>query len=141
MVLRKKIKERSMKSIERELWGLCKKVVLERDSDKSGNVSCYTCGVKNLQGANKQLGHAYSKGALGASMRYDIRILKFQDFRCNIFFGGMQAVFWKNLEQELGKKSADKLYEECRRSKGVPIKAREYYLKLIETYKNLNNQN
>src|SRR3990167_2223814 len=127
----KKVKfEPKLNTIEKKLWKLCREIVFKRDA-RNGNVHCYTCDARNLKGQNCQLGHAYPKGALGSSMRHDIRILRFQCARCNIFFGGMQAGFWKNLEQELGKKSADELYEECRASKGNVIKARPYYLGLI----------
>ena len=132
----KKVKfESKLSTIEKKLWKLCREIVFKRDADKNGNVHCYTCGARNLIGQNCQLGHAYPNGALGASMSHDIRILRFQCARCNVFFGGMQAVFWKNLENEIGKENANLLYEECRKSKGSLIKAREHYLKLIETYK------
>ncbi len=49
----------------------------------------------------------------------------------------MGVVFWKNLERDLGKKVADKLFLECQQSKGKPINARSYYLQLIDTYKSM----
>lgn len=68
-------------------------------------------------------------------MKYDLRILRYQSYHDNINLGGNQVVFWKKLEEELGKPEADALYLECVASKGKPINAREYYTKLIEEYK------
>ena len=123
--------EPKLRTIENKLWALCRQLTfLKHGTD------CYTCPQKNLKGINLQCGHGYSKGALGASMKYDLRILRPQCFNCNINFGGQGAVFWKNLEAE-NKENADKLYEECRNSKGKPIKARPFYLELIEKYEKL----
>lgn len=129
-------KVRSMKNITKELWGLCRQIALQR-TENPNRVSCYTCPQSGLTGANKQLGHAYPKGALGASMKYDLRILRFQCYNCNINYGGMQAVFWKNLERDMGKKDADKLYLICAGSKGKPVKARDHFTNLIVEYKEL----
>ncbi len=122
--------EPKMKTIADKLWQLCRQIIF-----KTHGTNCYTCPQKNLKGRNLQLGHAYPKGALGVSMQYDLRILRPQCARCNLFFGGMGAVFWKNLEIEYGKEKADALYLECESSKGFPIKARPFILSLIETYK------
>ena len=118
-----------MHAIESQLWKLTRKRVF----DLYGT-NCYTCNQTLLVGANLQCGHAYPKGALGASLRYDVRVLRPQCFNDNINLGGMSVVFWKNLEKEMGKEEADALYEECRLSKGRPIKARDHYLKLIQEY-------
>lgn len=129
MKLPKKPKQRSMKAITTELWKICRELTFK----KHGR-DCYTCSQKRLTGLNLQCGHAYPKGALGALMAYDLRILRPQCFRCNINYGGMQATFWKNLERDLGKKDADFLYLECQRSKGKPVNARNHYTDLIKTY-------
>jgi len=132
MKIRKKKFEPKLRTIENKLWALCRQLTF-----RAHGTDCYTCNQKNLKGKNLQCGHGYSKGALGASMKYDLRILKPQCFNCNINFGGMGVVFWKNLETELGKENADKLYQECRASKGLPIKARPFYLELIKKYEEL----
>lgn len=113
-------------TLENKLWSLTRLAVFK----KYGR-HCFTCYQTNLTGMNLQCGHAYPKGALGASMKYDIRILRPQCFNCNINHGGMGAVFWKKLERHIGKKKADTLYLECQGSKGKPIKARDHYMRLI----------
>lgn len=130
MKLPKKPKIRSMKAITRELWKLCRQLTF----GKYGT-DCYTCNQKHLSGQNLQCGHGYPGGALGASMKYDLRILRPQCYSDNINKGGMGVVFWKSLERDLGKEVADALYLECQSSKGKPVNARIHYTDLIIKYK------
>lgn len=128
-------KERKVRNIAKEVWQLCREICFLRDKNAQGEINCYTCNARNLQKSNKQLGHGYPKGALGVSMQYELKILKFQCYFCNINLGGCGAVFWKHLENEYGKKEADQLYAECKASKGLTTKARPYLLAKIEEYK------
>lgn len=130
--MKKKPKVKSLpkvSTLENKLWPLCRQLIFK----KFGR-NCYTCPQTNLVGMNLQCGHAFPKGALGASMKYDLRILRPQCFQCNINYGGMQAIFWKNLERDIGKRKADKLYMECTSSKGKPINARSHYMLLLHEY-------
>ena len=68
-------------------------------------------------------------------MKYDLRILRPQCYNCNINHGGMGVVFWKNMEKEIGKRAADKLYLECQASKAGGTNARAHFTNLIATYK------
>ena len=124
--------EPKMKTLTDKLWEITRQIVFVRHG-----TDCYTCPQINLIGRNLQCGHGYPKGALGVSMQYDLRILRPQCARCNIFLGGMGTVFWKHLEQEIGKEAADALFHECRASKGNPIKARPYVMGLIEEYQKI----
>jgi len=127
------MKKLKLSTIEDKLWKVTRLLVF-----KKYGKHCYTCPQRNLEKWNLQCGHAYPKGALGAIMKYDLRILRPQCFQCNINHGGMQAVFWKNLERDIGKRKADKLYLECQRSKGNPIDARTHYLQLLEERQKLS---
>jgi hypothetical protein len=122
-------KQRSMKAIERELWELCRQITF-----KTHGNTCYTCGAKELTGINRQCGHYFPKGALGASLKYDTRILRPQCFHCNINLGGMGAVYREKMKEEIGALAEQSLYNECTASKGFPIKARDHYDMLIHTY-------
>lgn len=128
--LKKKPFQPKLRTIEDKLWALCRQLTF-----LVFGTDCYTCPQKNLQGANLQCGHAYPKGALGAMMKYDLRILRAQCYNCNINYGGMGAIFWKNLERDLGKDKSDSLFLECQSSKGKTTNARDYYTELIVTYK------
>jgi hypothetical protein len=130
MKLPKKPKQRSMKAIVTELWDLCRAITFKRHG-----IDCYTCPQKNIEGLNRQCGHGYPNGALGASMKYDLRILRPQCYNCNINHGGMGIVFWKRMETEIGKRKADKLYLECQASKAGGTNARNHFTALIGDYK------
>lgn len=132
--LPKPARARKMKSITSELWELCRELTF-----RTYGSDCYTCPARNLLKSNRQCGHAYPKGALGASMQYDLRILRPQCYHCNINLGGMGAVFWNRLQLDIGKADADALYLECQASKGRTTPSRAYYLMLIEKYKALVN--
>ena len=127
--------EPKLKTLTDKLWGIVRKKVF-----KQYGKNCYTCPQTNLKGINLQCGHGYSKGALGVTMQYDIRILRPQCYNCNLRYGGMGAVFWKRLETDLGKKEADLLYAECKKSKGLGIKARPFIKELIKKYEPPNQK-
>lgn len=127
----KKQRKEKVSTIVNRLWELCKKITRARYKH------CYTCGQQNLVGVNAQTGHMYPDGACGASMKYDLRILRNQCFRCNINHGGMGATFLLNMKREIGEGAAMALYDEARLSKGRPINARDHYLILEREYKKI----
>ncbi|HAS92270.1 MAG TPA: hypothetical protein DCS12_08575 [Clostridiales bacterium] len=124
--MRKKSKN-SISKIQRSIWQECRRI-----KDKP-IVDCYTCGAKDLQGSNKQLGHMWSKATLGASLKYELDILEWQCFRCNINGGGMGADFYKRKLKELGKNRMTELEQ----MRNKTVKAMDYYIELLEKYKNL----
>ncbi len=118
--------------IQRKLWELCKLITRL----VWGNV-CYTCGATGLSGSNWQTGHMWAKAALGAFMKYDLRILRPQCFHCNINLGGMGAVFYAKMLEEIGPE-AMALLEKDRQivldgSDGRP-KAYDFYVSLTQKY-------
>jgi len=117
------------KKLEDELWQECRRIVKEQ----FGN-DCYTCRAKNLQGSNCQLGHVpWAKASLGAYLKYDIRVLRFQCYRCNINLGGCGAEAYKRMLKEEGKAYMNKLEQD----RNVTVKASDYYPKLLEEYKTI----
>lgn len=123
--LRRKSKN-PQKKLEEVLWQECRRIVGEQFG-----IDCYTCQAKNLQGSNKQLGHMWAKASLGAFLKYDIRVLRFQCFRCNINLGGNGAEFYKRMLQEEGKDYMNRLEQDRK----IIVKASDYYKKLLEEYK------
>lgn len=123
--LRKKSNS-NFKKIEDELWKECKRIV-----DEQFGTNCFTCSAKNLQGRNKQLGHMIPKATLGAALKYDIRLLRNQCFRCNIHGGGMGAEFYRKMMAEQGPTYMSVLMEDRK----IVVKASEFYPKLLEEYK------
>lgn len=119
----------ALKKLEEKLWDLCRKIIF-----KIYGRTCYTCGQTNLEGRNLQCGHYFPKGALGAKMKYDIRILRPQCFNCNINYGGMGGVFRERMAEEIGRDEEKKLFLECQSSKSRTVKSSEYYPILIADY-------
>ena len=121
-----------LRKIENKLWAECKRITRMR----YGNV-CYTCGHTGLEASNWHTGHYFPKGALGASFKYDLRILRPQCYHCNINLGGMGGAYREHMKQEIGVEEEQKLFDECRLSKGKPIKAIDHYIKLLTEYKKI----
>lgn len=123
----KKVSKQSISKIQRDLWQECRRI------KHKDTVNCYTCGAKDLQGSNRQLGHMWSKASLPAILKYELDILEWQCSSCNIWRGGMGADFYKRKLKELGKKRMEEL-ERLRNQTG---KAYDIYLDLLEKYKSL----
>lgn len=126
--LRRKSKS-DIRKIQDLIWIECKRIV-----DEQFGTDCYTCPAKKLVGANKQLGHVpWPKAALGAYLKYDIRVLKNQCFRCNIHLGGNSAEAYKRMLKEEGLAYMKKLEKD----RQVIVKASDFYRDLLEEYKTI----
>lgn len=123
--LRKESKQ-PISKIQRDLWQECRRI-----AGKRYKPICYTCGTKGLEGSNKQLGHMLPKSTLGAYLKYDLRLLRWQCMRCNIHGGGMGAIFIENMRDIEG----DEYVDQILRDRNVTVKAYDHYKKLLEEYK------
>ena len=123
----KKKSKTSISLIQRQIWQECRRIKHKE------RVDCYTCGAKDIQGANRQLGHMWAKASLGANFKYELDVLEWQCFACNIHRGGMGADFYKRKLKELGKKRMNEL----ERMRNRTVKAYDFYLTLLEKYKSL----
>lgn len=92
---RKKIKKVSAKSLHNKIWPLCREIII-----KLHGTNCYTCSQKGLKGANLHIGHFIPRSTCGAYLKYDLRNLRPQCYRCNIFGGGMGAEFYRRLVED-----------------------------------------
>jgi predicted transcriptional regulator len=123
----KKVSKQPISKIQRELWKECRRV-----ADILYKPDCYTCPAKNLTGSNKQLGHVpYPKSTLGANLKYDMRVLRWQCFACNIHKGGMGAEAYKRMLKEEGWA----FMEQLEKDKQKTVKAYDEYLELLKTYR------
>lgn len=119
------------KKLESELWQECRRIIEEQYG-----TNCYTCSAKNLQGKNRQLGHVpWPKASLGAYLKYDIRVLRYQCFRCNINMGGNGALAYARMTREEGKSYMDKLEHDRNITVKSTLSTKEWYAKLLEEYK------
>ena len=122
-----------VKSLRNKLWELCKQITRLRH----GN-TCYTCDKPRLEGVDWQTGHMWPKGAVGHSLKYDLRILRPQCFNCNINLGGMGAVFYRRMTKEIGNRAMEKLELEKIESKRGKTKADwVWFYAKIEEYNEL----
>ena len=128
-VMRKKSKQ-PISKIQRQIWEECRRI---KHKDV---VDCYTCGARNIQGSNRQLGHMWSKATLSACLKYELDILEFQCYRCNINGGGMGADFYKRKLKELGKKRM----LELENKRNETVKAYDFYVDLLSKYKKLSTE-
>lgn len=129
----KKTSKQPISKIQRDIWQECRRIANDIYSKADGTVDCYTCGAKDLQGSNKQLGHLWSKATLSAYLKYDMRVLRWQCMRCNCHGGGMGADYYARMLKENGKAFMNKLEQDRQRS----VKAYDYYVELLEKYKQL----
>ena len=125
--MRKQSKQ-SISLIQRKIWQECRRII----KNKYGT-DCYTCPAKNLIGSNCQLGHLYPKACLGAFLKYDLRVLRFQCFRCNINLGGNGAVYYQKILEKEGQQYLDQIEKD----KQIIVKAYDHYQKTLEEYKQL----
>ena len=70
----------------------------------------------------------------GATLKYDMRNLRWQCYYCNINLGGNGAVFYKNLVEKEGQEYVDELF---RIKNTVSIKAYDKYLELLQEYQKI----
>ena len=131
MAPRNDLYSKSVSWLDKAIWKECRRI---KQKDQK---TCYTCFRKNLEKANCQLGHYYPKGALGAKMKHDLRILRWQCYFCNLMLGGRGGDFRAHMRKEIGDEAEQALFNECRISKGEPIKAKDFYIELLVKYKAL----
>lgn len=128
MSLRKKSKS-PKKKLEDKLWQLCKEIIRAKYPH-----NCYTCGAQNLVGMNLHCGHMWAKASLSNHLKYDLRVLRPQCYRCNIHLGGMGAVFFEKMQKEVGTKAMNALIKE----KQITVKADEIWFNdKIKEYENV----
>lgn len=75
----------------------------------------------------------FPKAALGAYLKYDLRLLRPQCYFCNINCGGNSAVFYRNMVEVEGQDYVDKIYND----KQITVKAMDHYVKLLDEYRKL----
>lgn len=119
---RTKPKKPSLRLIQDKIWKL-----LRAKADQLFEPNCYTCGAQNLTGSNKQLGHMWPKASVGAYLKYDLRILRWQCMRCNIHMGGEGAIYYAKMLKEIGEKEMKKLEAD----RNIIVNARDHYEALL----------
>jgi len=115
--------------LKAELWELCKKITRTRH----GN-TCYTCEAPNLVGSNWHTGHFIPSSICGLYLRYDLRNLRPQCFRCNISLSGNGSAFYRKLVDDCGQPYVDTIFSDKLRD---TKSNKAFYQTLIDEYKTI----
>lgn len=127
-VTSKKKKPRSLTSLKKELWSLCRAITAKRYKS-----TCFTCN-RAVEGKSRHLGHFIPSSVGGAALRYNLDNLRWQCYHCNINLSGNWPAYLENLTKEIGKDRVDILLALKKRI----TKADTYfYEQTIEQYKKL----
>ena len=125
------MKKLTTAKLNKLVWVECKRIIRKR----YGN-TCYTCGRGGLEGSNWHTGHMIAKGSLPLKYKYDLNLLRPQDYFCNINCGGQGAYFVKNWEQENKKNNFKKLEQEIKQTKPMgSLESWSFLTNLLEEYK------
>lgn len=123
-----KIKKLSVSNLQKLLWTECRRIIRARYKH-----TCYTCGKTGLEGSNLQTGHMIAKATLGAYLKYDLRLLRPQCINCNIWHGGMGAIFIENMRRIEGDDYVDGILRDMK----ISVQAYDHYLKIFTEYKKI----
>lgn len=122
-------KRNPTKTLKNKIWKLCKELTRK----KYGSV-CFTCGRTGLRGADWQTGHFIPSGSCGLYLRYDLRNLRPQCARDNLFLGGHGAIFYKRMVETEGQEYVDKLFQD----KNIIVKEKDFLPKKLLELESLN---
>lgn len=117
--------------LKKKLWEECKRIIRERH----GN-TCYTCYAQGLMGSNWHTGHFIPSSTCSVELRYSLRNLRPQCYRCNINLSGNWIEFEKHLINEHGANYPGELKQLNEQTKNKQYDILWYQSKLAE-YKNL----
>lgn len=124
----RRVSKQPISKLQKLIWNECKRITRAT----YGN-SCYTCPKKGLKGSDWHTGHMWPKAALGAYLKYDLRILRPQCYHCNINLGGCGADFIERMSKEC----APEFMAALREDRKVTVKAYDHYLRILDEYRRL----
>lgn len=107
----KKKKQKTPKQLKKILWQLCKQIIRKKYANSQGHWQCYTCSKLITENKDAHTGHFIPSSICGALLRYDIRNLRVQCYRCNIWLTGNGSQFYKNLVEKEGQEYVDELFK------------------------------
>jgi len=100
-------KKQKLTTVKKRLWGLVSKFVRMDASDVNGFCKCVTCHtVKHYK--EMQAGH-FIPQAQGNAVKWDLRNIHPQCYRCNINLGGNGAEYYPYMVDQYGIDTVDEL--------------------------------
>lgn len=129
----KKLKKLTVSQLGKKIWEHCKRLVREKYVNKNGTFTCYTCGKIITDKSNAHTGHFIPSSVCGYYLRYDLRNLRIQCMACNVWGGGMGAIYYKNMVEREGQEYVDQLFRDKQKS----VKAYDHLVELLDKYENI----
>ncbi|MEO5646598.1 MAG: recombination protein NinG [Candidatus Paceibacterota bacterium] len=123
-----KEKAKLVKLLQEKIWIECRRIIRARYPH-----DCYTCGAKDLVGANLHTGHFIAKKAVKNYLKYDLRILRPQCYFCNMKCGGQGALYYRNMVAREGQEYVDLIFADLDK-KIAPKDLYEFYTDLYNKY-------
>lgn len=99
---RKKSERAKMKKLAWSAFSL----YIRKSNEVNGRITCYTCGKKY---SLKQMSAGHGIGGRNNAVLFDERIVKPQDYACNVIKSGNYGVFARKLIGEFGLKKYDEI--------------------------------
>ena len=94
-------------TLKKKLWKLTSEYVRRRDANSEGYVKCCTCSTTK-HWKEMQAGH-FIPQAQGNAVKWDLRNIAPQDYRCNINLGGNGAEYYPFMIETYGQDIVDEL--------------------------------
>lgn len=95
------------KKLKDKLWKLISEYIRRRDAIVDGYASCVTCG-RTEHYKKMQAGH-FIPQAQGDAVRFDIRNIHIQCYRCNINLGSNGAEYYPYMVERYGEATVQEL--------------------------------
>lgn len=127
------MKKLTITQLQNKLWEECKRIIRAIYLNSDGSWTCFTCGKRITDKVNAHTSHFIPKSVCGAFLKYDLRNLRVCCMACNVWGGGMGAMFYKHLVEVEGQIYVDELFKDKQRN----IKAYDHYTYLLDYYKTI----
>lgn len=114
----------------KDRWKLTSRLVRLSASDHTGMCSCVTCG-KTKHYKELQAGH-FIPQAQGNAVKWDLRNIHPQCYRCNINLGGNGAEYYPYMEKRYGTKVVSELRRLSNTTVKLTIADHKEAIKLLE---------
>lgn len=129
----KKVKRLTYSKAKKQAWQSFSKYIRQRDSDKNGNISCYTCGrISSFK--KMQAGH-FLIGRHNAVL-FDERGCHAQCKYCNLILKGNIQEYYPRMLKDYGQKTIHELQDLDKQPKKYTVneleEIRDFYKKKLE---------
>ncbi len=129
-IKKKNPKPTNVTKLKKLLWELCRDITRARHG-----YYCYTCGNHS---EHPHTGHFISSSICSVELRYDLKNLRPQCYRCNIHLSGNWLAYELKLKQDEGDVYVDELKDRNQATKGRQYDITWFQNKILEYEKILH---